>query len=149
MTNLVYLPIDTAMTDAELRTKLRELDTGVQWTPQSTGEVAAALRGFVKRSGLASRYPDHRLVVGEILDHQPLSARAESWLSERVVALQSWFSEHVVALVDELADGKPYSDEMSKSLAAALTECCWDLVLARWFAEHQKKPRYPGGARRQ
>jgi hypothetical protein len=149
MTNLVYLRIDTATTDAELRTKLRELDMGVQWSPQRTGDVAAALRGFVKRRGLVSRYPNHRSMVAEILHHKPTSACAESWLSEHVVALQSWFSEHVAALVDELADGKQYSDEMSKSLAAALIECCWDLVLDRWYAEYRKKPRYRRGAKRQ
>jgi hypothetical protein len=110
MTNLVYLPIDTAMTEADLRTKLRELDIGVQWTPECTGEVAAALRGLVKRRGLVSRYPNHCQMVGQFLDHQPLSACAESsWFSEHVMALQTWFSEHVVALVDDLADGKPYS----------------------------------------
>ena len=111
----------------------------MQWTPERTGEVAAGLRGLVERRGLVSQYPDHRPMVGELLCDEPLSPYAESWLSEQVAALQDSFSDHVVALVDDLADGKPYSDEMKKSLAAALTECCWDLILSRWFAEYRKK----------
>ena len=39
MTNLVYLPIDTAMTEANLRTKILELDIGVHWPPECTGEM--------------------------------------------------------------------------------------------------------------